>query len=250
MVDSISSSVVDVKAEEIFPDDASLSLAAKANQQPRAKAELLDLHLQLMDVFLIVSTLNVKVKGPIHSLFLEVSRDYLSCDINVDLNVTFRRSDDTVDKARRQFLHRTINSAVDLIRQDFQDIFVEEFDMWIDKVTALGDKWSMDSNELVKYQVIQLFTCGWDECAEVKLKKVNQPSTMGRMFLSITATRLNEFIKHNPDLYSRVVAVGTRISGFLDTLVSIFMNFLWKILIFAFRNKIFMLFCFIFLSCV
>lgn len=220
MTDSVTSPAVTVKAEEIFPDDASLSLAAKANQQPRAKAELLDLHMQLMDVLLIVSTLNIKMKGPIQSLFIEVSRDYLTCDINVDLNETLRRSDDTVDKARKQFLHRTINSAVDLIRKDFQDIFLDEFDLWVDKVMILGDKWSFDSNELLKYQVIQLFTRGWDECAEEKLKKVAQPATMGKMFLSITATRLNEFIKDNPDLYSRVVAIGTRISGFLETLVS------------------------------
>lgn len=219
MTDSLNSSPVTVKTEEIFPDGASLSLAAKASQEPKAKCELLDLHFQLLEVLLIVATHNVKVKGPIASLFIEVSRGYLACDINEEVNEPLRRSDDTVDKARKQFLHRTINGAVELIRKDFQDVFLDEFNLWTDKVMVLGDKWSLDSNELLKYQVIQLFTCGWDECAEAKLKQVVQPSTMGRMFLSITATRLNEYTKNDPELYSRVLAIGTRISGFLETLV-------------------------------
>lgn len=222
----MNSSTVIVRAEEIFPDDASLSLAAKANQQPKAKIELLDLHLQLLEVLSIVSTLNIKVKGPISSLFIEISRDFLGCEINENVNETFKRLDDTVDKARRQFLHRTINSAVDLIRTDFQSIFLEEFDLWIGKVMFLGDKWCLDLNELLKYQVIQLFTLGWDECAESKLKEVKQPATMGKMFLSITATRLSDYIKDNPELYSRVLAIGTRITAYLESLVSIYRDFL------------------------
>lgn len=219
MTDSISSPAVDIKAEEIFPDGASLSLAAKANKQSCAKAELLDLHLQLMDVLLIVSTLNVKIKRPIQSLFIEVSRDFLAYDINAELTESFRRSDDTVDKARRKFLHRTINGAVALIRKDFQTIFMDDFDMWIEKVMTLGDKWSLDTNDLLKYQVTELLIRGWDDCAEAKWEKVIQPATMGQIFLAIAGDRLYTFIRDRPDLKIRVALIGTRMSSYLDTLV-------------------------------
>lgn len=70
-------------------------------------------------------------------------------------------------------------------------------------------------------QVIQLYTRGWDELAETKLNSLAQPSSMGKTLLLITGTRLNEYIKDKPDVYSRVVSIGTLISSYLETLVSL-----------------------------
>lgn len=117
-------------------------------------------------------------------------------------------------------MHRTINVAVDLIRNDFQDIYLTDFNQWIEKVIFLARKWTLNQDELVKYQVVQLYTRGWDKCAEEKLSEVSQPASMGKMLISITGTRLNNFVKDKPELYSRVLAIGTRVSSYLEKLVS------------------------------
>lgn len=208
-----------LKFEELLQDGAEPALATRANKQPRANMEIIELHSELLEVMLIVSSLNVNVKGSMNSLFNEASRELLACDISKELAETIPRADEVVHKARKHFLHRTINVAVDLIRKDFQDIFLNDFNMWIEKVILLSTKWTLSQEDLLKYQVVQLYTRGWDECAEVKLNQIEQPSTMGKTLISITGTRLNNFVKDRPELYSRVLAIGTRVSSYLETLV-------------------------------
>lgn len=225
MADSTNSAVVVLKFEEILPETVETSLATKANQQPRATSELLELHFQLLEVLLIFSSLDISTKYSINALFNEVSRDLLACDISMELNAPLSRADDTVNKARKYFLHRTINAAVDLIRKDFQEVFLTDFNLWIDKVMTLGKKWNLNLDDLLKYQIIQLYTREWDEYAETKIDQVLQPSSMGKTLISITATRLNQFVRNKPELYSRVLAIGARISAYLETVVRTLENY-------------------------
>lgn len=208
-----------LKFEDLLQDGEEPALSTQANQQPRANIEIIELHSQLLEVMLIISTLNVNVKSSMNSLFNETSREFLLCDISKELVESLARPDEVVQKSRKHFLHKTINAAVDLIRKDFEDIYSTDFDLWIDRVINLAKKWTINQEDLIKYQVIQLYTRGWDECAESKLNQVSQPSSMGKMLISITGTRLNNFVKNNPELYSRVLAIGSRISSYLEELV-------------------------------
>lgn len=61
---------------------------------------------------------------------------------------------------------------------------------------------------------------GWDDYAETKLEQLAQPSSMGKKMLRITGARLNQYIKDKPEIYSRVVSIGSLISLYLETLVS------------------------------
>lgn len=219
LTETIISQFVELKFEEMLQDGAQPALTTRANQQPRANTEIVELHTQLIEVMSIISSLNVNVKGTINSLFNEASREFLACDINKELSESILRPDDAVNKSRKHFLHRTINVAVDLIRKDFEDVYLTDFNLWIDKVMRLAKKWTLNQEELVKYQIVQLYTRGWDECAELKLRDISQPSSMGKMLISITGTRLNNFVKNKPDYYSRVLAIGTRLSSYLEQLV-------------------------------
>lgn len=213
--------MVTIKFEELLQDGAEPALATRAKQQTKANMEIVELHSQLLEVLLIVSSLNVNVKGSIGSLFNETSRELLGCsDISKELKEPLSRRDEFVNKARKQFLHRTINAAVDLIRKDFQDVFLTDFNNWIEKVMLLSRKWTLSQEDLLRYQIIQLYTRGWDECAESKLNQIEQSSSMGKTLISIAGIRLNNFVKDKPELYSRVLAIGTRLSSYLETLVS------------------------------
>lgn len=214
------SQIVELKFEEMLQDaEMKPALTTRANKQSRANVEIIELHSQLLEVMLIISSLNVTVKGTMNSLFNEVSRELLACDISKELNEPIPRPDDLVNKSRKHFLHKTINVAVDLIRKDFENVYLTDFNVWIEKVLILARKWTINQDELVKYQVVQLYTRGWDECAELKLKTVTEPSSMGKMLISITGSRLNNFVKDKPELYSRVLAIGTRLSSYLEKLV-------------------------------
>lgn len=220
--ESLNSQLVTLKFEELLQDGRKPALSTQANQQPRANIEIIELHSQLLEVMLIISSLNVNVKGSMNSLFNEVSRELLVCDISKELSESIPRPDEVVNKSRKSFLHRTINAAVDLIRKDFEDIYLTDFNSWMEKVMQLAKKWTLNQEDLIKYQVIQLYTRGWDEGAELKLSQVSQPSSMGKMLISITGTRLNNLVKNKPELYSRVLAIGSRISSYLEELVNFF----------------------------
>lgn len=219
LIASLHSPIVTLKFEELLQDGAQPALATQANQHARVNMEIVELHSQLLEVMLIVSSLNVSVKGTMNSLFNETSRELIACDISNDLTESISRPDEAVNKSRKHFLHRTINIGVDLIRKDFQDIYLDDFNMWIDKVMALSMKWTLSQEDLLKYQVIQLYTRGWDECAEKKLNEIEQPMSMSKTLLSITGSRMNNFVKDKPELYSQVLAIGSRISSHLEALV-------------------------------
>lgn len=87
------------------------------------------------------------------------------------------------------------------------------------KSYSLSTKWTLSQEDLLKYQIVQLYTRGWDECAETKLSQVEQPASMGKTLISITGTRLNNFVKNKPELYSRVLGIGSRLSSYLEKLV-------------------------------
>lgn len=227
LIESSHSPIVTLEFE-VMLQDGKPALATQANQHPRVNMEIVELHSSLMDVMLIVSSLNVSVKGSINSLFNEVSRELLACNISKELTESIPRPDEAVNKSRKHFLHRTINVVVDLIRKDFQDIYLDDFDMWIEKVMALSKKWTLSQEDLLKYQVIQLYTRGWDECAESKLSEIEEPMSMSKTLLSITGIRLNNFVKDKPELYSQVLAIGSRISSHLEALV--------RFILFAFEN--------------
>lgn len=221
LIESIRSQIVTLKFEELLQDGREPALATRANQQPRANMEIVELQSQLLEVLFIISSLNVSVKGSLNSLFNEASRELLASDISKELSESILRPDDTVNKSRKHFLHRTINVAVDLIRKDFQEVYLADFDTWIEKINLLSMKWTLNQEDLLKYQVIQLYSRGWDECAATKLNQIEQPSSMGKTLISITGIRLNNFVKDKPELYSRVLAIGSRISSYLETLVNI-----------------------------
>lgn len=219
LVETDSSPLVILKFEELLQDDARPALATRAIQQSRANLELIELHFQLIEVMLIITSLNVTVKNSMNSLFNDASKELFACDISTMLTLQIPRPDDTLNKTRRHFLHRTINAAVDLIRKDFQEVYTIDFVIWTEKVMQLGQKWTLNLDDLQKYQIIQLYTRGWDEFAEKKLSSLEQPSTMGKTLLSIAGTRLNHYVKDKPDLYSRVLATGSRMSAYLEKLV-------------------------------
>lgn len=205
--------------EVILQDGAKPALVTRAIQYNQANSDIIELHFQLNEAILIITSLNVTVKNSMSSLFNDASKELFACDICMVLALPIPRPDDIVNKLRKHFLHRTINATVDLIRKDYQEVYLADFVVWTERLMSLGKRWTLNLDDLQKYQIIQLYTRGWDEFAETKLDSLEQPSTMGKTLLSIAGTRLNQYVKDKPDLYSRVLATGSRVSAYLEKLV-------------------------------
>lgn len=220
MIASRDSPTVNVKFEELLQDGPEPALATRASQHSKANMKLIELHQQMVDVLLIFTSLNMSTKHSMNSLFNESSKAHLACDICTESNDSILQTNDSVTKSRKHFLHRAINAGVDLIRKDFHEIYLTDFNHWMDQILTLAKRWAINTEDLVKYQIIQLYTKGWDDCAEAKLTKTFQTEAMGKMLTSITATRLNMYVREKPELYSRVLSIGSRLNAFLETLVS------------------------------
>lgn len=220
MISSRASPSVLVKFEEFLQDGPEAALVTRASYQVKANLRMIELHQQIVDVLLIFTSLNVSTKYPLNSQFNESTRALLACDITTDINEAILKPDELVIKSRKHFLHRAINATVDLIRKDFHEIYLKDFNHWMEKLLSLAKRWSMNLDELTKYLIVQLYTRGWDDCAESKLNRSLRTPAMGKTLMSIAGTRMNLYVKDNPDLYSRVLAVGSRLNAFLETLVS------------------------------
>lgn len=141
-----------IKFEELL-QEGKLPLSLSAIQQDPAINELISLHFQLNQVILLITSLNVNYKNPIHSLFNETSQQSFGCEINTKLPTEILRTDEVVNKQRRQFLRRTINSAVDLIRNDFENTYLNDYELWIERLMSLAKQWNLNLEDLLKYQV-------------------------------------------------------------------------------------------------
>lgn len=103
LTETVISQIVELKFEVMLQDGAEPALATRANKQPRANIKLIELHSQLLEVMLIISSLNVSVKNGMNSLFNEVSRELLACDISKELSASIPVPDELVNKSRKHF---------------------------------------------------------------------------------------------------------------------------------------------------
>lgn len=141
-----------IKFEELL-QEGNIPLVVSATQQDAANIDLITLHLQMNQVLLLVTSLNVNFKHSTQSLFNEASQQLFGIEINTRQSVEIPRTDEMVKKQRHKFLHRTIKAAIDLIRFDFEATYVKDYEIWAEKVMALAKQWTINTEEMLKFQV-------------------------------------------------------------------------------------------------
>lgn len=130
-----------------------MPLAVSATQQEPANSDLITLHLQMNQILLLITSLNMNFKHSTQSLFNEASQQLFGSEINTRQSIEIPRTDEMVKKQRQKFLHRTVKAAADLIRHDFEDTYVKDYEMWVDKAMALAKQWTINTEDLLKFQV-------------------------------------------------------------------------------------------------
>lgn len=147
---------VELKYEELLPDGP-IPLTLLTIQQNIAIPELLQLHSELTMVLQMIAHFNLKYSKPIQTLFDGMANQTFFCEINRKLNYTLPKSDMIINKLRIGFLEKIITSTMDLIREDFETVFLTDHINWMERIEKLADIWELDFQKLKKFQVINNF---------------------------------------------------------------------------------------------
>lgn len=74
-------------------------------------------------------------------------------EINRQLQYQLPKADLLLDKKRLEFLCQAITITMDLIREDFENVFLDDHKLWMERIDDLANVWNLDINELKKHQV-------------------------------------------------------------------------------------------------
>lgn len=141
-----------MKFEELL-QDGKVPLIVTVTQEDVANSDMILLHMQLNQIMLLLASLNVNFKYTIHDMFNETTQHLFGQEINARFVVENPRPDEGVNKNRRHFIRRLINAAIDLIRFDFEETYVKDYDFWMDRIMSLATTWGLNTEELTKHEV-------------------------------------------------------------------------------------------------
>lgn len=145
---------IEVRFEEVLLDDHNrLPLIMLALEQGVANSKLLDLHTELLRVLHIIAFFNLKYSKPIERLFNSMENVSFFVDIRKPLAYEIAPADLLLRKERTTFLCKIVAEAVSLIREDQNDVFLDEHLRWMDLVLKLVEIWQLNRIDIRQQQV-------------------------------------------------------------------------------------------------
>lgn len=147
--------------EEIL-QDGPIPLSLLTLQQGLAIRELLDLHIELAMVLHFISFFNTKSVKPKH-LFDGLANQSFFIEINRKMSYTLPKPDLLLNNVRIDFLKRMITASMDLIREDFEAVFLDDHLEWMERIEKITVIWNLDFDELKRHQVKYETSCIYNE---------------------------------------------------------------------------------------
>lgn len=201
--------------EPIF-ENGGQPLTELALQQNPVNYDLLHVHYQLSLALLLMATFEVKHSKPITNLF---TANVFFCDITKPLNVP-HSSDKKILNSQTQFLFKIISASIESITVNEGVIFSMTHVNSMAKCIHLARIWNVEVDLLKRYQIVQLFTSGFDSLAEELLPAVVDRGELGPTLLAIAGKRLAQFLASSAGLAEKMGALSPALTNYLDTLVS------------------------------
>uniref|UniRef100_A0A1B0G281 Rab3 GTPase-activating protein regulatory subunit n=1 Tax=Glossina morsitans morsitans TaxID=37546 RepID=A0A1B0G281_GLOMM len=195
-----------------------LALPYLAMQQHHAVNNQLKLHFELCAVLHFIVNFQLKFSKPLTTLFDAMSNKAFFMDINKELSFVLPAPDPALQSLRTDFLCKVITASMDLIREDFLEVFVLEHTEYMEKIYTLGKSWCLDHLPLRRRQIADLYSHGYDGNAESLLKDIPKDEHMGRLLLEIAGRRLNLYTNFSQKRFLTVASVGQQLLQYLDNL--------------------------------
>lgn len=205
--------------EPIF-ENGGLPLTELALQQNNVNYDLLHLHYQLSLALLLMASFEIKHSKPLSSLFTTSANNAFFTDITKECSVAFHSSDQKTVSSRTQFLFKIISASIESITVSEGVVYSLTHVNSMAKCLILARIWSIEVDLLKRYQVVQLFTSGFDSLAEELLPSVVEKKELGPALLAIAGKRLAQFLAAATGLAEKIGALSPTLTNYLETLVS------------------------------
>lgn len=205
--------------EPIF-ENGGLPLAELALQQNIVNYDLLHLHYQLSLALVLMASFEVKHSKPLSSLFIASVNSVFFSDITKECNLSFRNCDQKIIHSQTQFLYKIISASIESITINNGVIFATLHVNSMAKCLSLARMWNIEVDLLKKYQIVQLFTSGFDSLAEELLPSVTEKKELGAALLAIAGKRLAQFLASSTGLAEKIGALSPALTNYLEVLVS------------------------------
>ncbi|KAJ8932772.1 hypothetical protein NQ314_014475 [Rhamnusium bicolor] len=207
-----------LKFENIW-ENGGQPLVELAAQQREVNYDLLHLHYQLSLVLQMITTFSVKHTKPVNNLFEASVVNLLFTDMQRKVQVNWNKSDIKINASRMQFLCKIISASLESVTiNDEGKIYSVEHVNWMAKCVSLARFWNLEVDMLKRFQIVQLYSNGFDSLAEELIPTINDLNELGLQLLVVVGKRLSQFLTASLHLSENVSALSPYLTKYLDSL--------------------------------
>lgn len=216
--ESIDSEKIELRYEDLLKEGPE-PLTLLAIKQHPADSGMIQIHRELTYVLHLMSLISsMKYPKTIESVFDECAYKALFKEIN-RFKPNLPDNSTYLNDRRYLFLKLLTRSSMDLIRLDYEEVYVIEHVEAMQKFYKLAEMWNLDIFILKKHQIVCLYVFGWDQYAEQLLDEIDGED-LGNQLLQVLGYRLFLFTEKVPKAYLQAMSMGNFVSQFLDEIVS------------------------------
>ena len=197
-------------------------LVELALQQNAINYDLLHLHYQLSLTLQMITAFSIKHSKPLNNLFESYMLSLFFIDFQTKAQINWNYSDFKVQTSRTQFLFKVISASLESVTVNDNKIFAADHIRWMSKCVDLGKLWNLELDVLRRYELVQIYTNGFDSFGDELFRCVEQKNKLGPELLAIAGKRLSQFLTTSPNLCQNVVALSTAVTRYMDQLVRFF----------------------------
>lgn len=204
---------------EPFWENGNEPLVALALHQNEINFDLLHLHYQLSLCIQMIVTFAIKHQKFVSNLFDMSVLSLFFTDLQQKTQINWNKADAKINASRVQFLIKIITASIETVTRCDNKIYSTDHVYWMAKALYLARFWSLDIDVLKRYQIVCLFTNGFDQLAEELIPAVTEINKLGPDLLIVAGKRLANYLSTSGDLAEKIAAFSPALTTYLETLV-------------------------------
>lgn len=204
---------------EPFWENGNQPLVELAINQSEINYDLLHLHYQLSLSIQMIVTFSIKHQKFVSNLFDLSILSLFFTDLQQKSQINWNKFDAKVNASRIQFLIKVITASIDTVTRCDNKLYSTDHVFWMSKTLYLARFWCLDIDLLKRYQIVSLFTNGFDELAEELIPAVNEVNKLGPDLLIVAGKRLSNYLSSTDDLAEKIAAFSPQLTAYIENSV-------------------------------
>lgn len=204
---------------EPFWENGNQPLVELALNQNEINYDLLHIHYQLSLSIRMIVTFAIRHQKFVSNLFDITILSLFFTDLQQKTQINWNKFDAKVNASRLQFLLKVITASIDTVTRCDNTIYSTDHVYWMSKTIYLARFWSLDVDLLKRYQIVSLFTNGFDVLAEELISAVNEINKLGPDLLIVASKRLSNYLSNADDLAEKIAAFSPQLTAYMENSV-------------------------------